>query len=268
MQKYYKDHDKSLQIVSPQNAFIITNILRDTVHSPDGFLYYAKQRIIESGKEFPPVEIAGKTGTTQNFSDAWEVGFTPEITVASWVGFNKYGLSLGNGQAGVVVLGNTFLEYMRQYHLGKGKLVFKNPGGVYSVQVCKESGLLPSKFCKAESLYYEYFLPGTVPKETCNVCEAAANIEEKSLNDMSDIYDKKFNSSNFKLLDDSNINVDKSIIDKYGSTDNQDIGNNLNNIDLYKDKMPDIINEKPKIKDNTEDINKKNENTKTDTTKD
>jgi penicillin-binding protein 1A len=172
LQKYYKENEKKLQVISPANAFIITNILKDTVQSADGFLYGAKQRIIASGKEFPPVELAGKTGTTQNWSDAWEVGFSPEITVASWAGFHKYGLSLGYEQAGVNVLGPAFLEYMRQYHIGiKDKLVFKNSGGVYCIQVCKESGLLPSSKCAPEHLYYEYFLPGTVPTEECFVCK-------------------------------------------------------------------------------------------------
>jgi penicillin-binding protein 1A len=275
LQKYYKENDSKLQVISPQNAFIITNILRDTVHSPDGFLYYTKQRIINEGKEFPPVELAGKTGTTQNWSDAWEVGFSPEITVASWVGFNKYGLSLGNEQAGVNVLGPTFLEYMRQYHIGKGTQVFKNPGGLYQVQVCKESGLLPSKYCKPESLYYEYFLPGTVPQQVCNVCENANNLEEQSIDSMLEEYEKKGNAD-FKLQDDFKLNVDKSIIDKYGTKDDINIDEKLDKVDLYKntngkfldDISADRINDKSgKSKEPDDKQNgteKKSENVKND----
>jgi len=245
LQKYYRENSKRLQVISQQNAFLITNTLRDTVHNPDGFLYGAKQRMIAAGQNFPPVELAAKTGTTQNWSDAWEVGFSPEITVSSWVGFNKYGLSLGYEQAGVVVLGPAFLEYMRQYHIGKGKLSFKNPGGVYQVKVCKQSGLLPSKYCAEDNLFFEYFLPGTVPTKECDVCRQNKEMEEKSLNEFRNIYEKNFDNSNFKLYDNSDIEVDKSILDQYES------GNK--NVD-------DILKEDSKKTDptNIDDINTEN----------
>ena len=214
LEKYYRENSKKLQVITKENAFLVTNILRDTVHNPEGFLAGYKSNIIKDGKTFPDVELAAKTGTTQNWSDAWEVGYSPEITVAMWAGFDKYGLSLGYEQAGVNVLGRHFLEYMRQYHLGKGKLVFANPG-VGGVKVCKESGLLPSKDCKDESIYFEYFLPGTYPKTECNICGQKKDLEENVMDKFRDIYDKKFGNDGLYNYKDLNLDIDKSVIDMF-----------------------------------------------------
>ncbi|HOV14979.1 MAG TPA: penicillin-binding transpeptidase domain-containing protein, partial [Spirochaetota bacterium] len=248
LQKYYRENSKKLQIISKENAFLVTNILRDTVHHPDGFLGGARARIIQEGKVFPDIELAAKTGTTQNWSDAWEVGYSPEISVAIWAGFNKYGLSLGYEQSGVSVLGKHFMEYMRQYHLGKGKLVFKNPG-VGGVKVCRESGLLPGKDCKEESLYFEYFLPGTYPKTECNVCGQTKALEENVLEKFKNAYDKKYGDSDTKLYEDLNLNIDKSVIDMFKTKEEKFDFNNIDtNIDTTKTTLDDVNPETTKEK--------------------
>ena len=110
----------------------MADILKGTVHSPDGFLYGTKRRIIDEGKPFPDVELAAKSGTTQNWSDGWILGFSPDITAGAWMGFKQYGLSLGFNQDGSIILGNIWVDYMRQAHLGKNKVYFNSENNVYS----------------------------------------------------------------------------------------------------------------------------------------
>ena len=70
------------QIVTPQAAYVITDVLQTTVQS--GTLRYAQY--MAEGFDQP---TAGKTGTTQNWADAWAVGFTPYYTTATWMGFDR-----------------------------------------------------------------------------------------------------------------------------------------------------------------------------------
>ena len=100
------------QIISPQAAYIITDILQTTVQS--GTLRYA--RTVAGDFDQP---TAGKTGTTQNWADAWTLGYTPYYTTATWIGFDRGGgNSLGVNQTGAVTTGPVWAQYMKDIHEG------------------------------------------------------------------------------------------------------------------------------------------------------
>ncbi len=251
MQKYYRENSKKLQIISPQNAFIMTSILRDTVHNGEGFLSGAKQRIINSGLEFPDVELAAKTGTAQNSTDVWCVGFSKEATLAMWLGFKEFGLSLGQYQNGSAIHGPNFLEIMRQYHLNNKKypLKFERPEGVISMQVCAESGLKPSPYCKEETLYYEYFLPQGLPKKECDICKNKKEQEDSIIDKFSNKY---MIDSKTKLFDDD-IKVDKSLLNNY-ETQNIKI-EGLHDVKLFDDDGVNVDELLKEEKKDNKDIN-------------
>ncbi|MBR6200816.1 MAG: hypothetical protein IKQ61_11220, partial [Spirochaetales bacterium] len=189
LQKYYRENAKKLQVISEQNAYVMTDIMKDTVAHPDGMLYYRKRRMIAAGKNFPDVEIAAKTGTTQNFCDGWTVGYSPEITVAMWCGFKEYGLSLGNNQPGVTIHGNSFLDFMRVYHYNKGPMKFTEPDGIVHAKICPESGLLPSESCNEDNLIEEIFIKGTEPTRECTVCMLKGEQRHSTLDKFIDKYE-------------------------------------------------------------------------------
>lgn len=232
MQKYYRENSKKLQIISKQNAFIMNSILRDTIHNGEGFLTGAKQRIINEGKEFPDIELAAKTGTAQNSSDVWCIGYSKEVTVAMWLGFREFGLSLGQYQNGAAIHGPNFLEIMRYYHLINKKypLKFDKPeDGIISMRVCSESGLKPSPYCDEETLYYEYFLPQGLPKGECNICKIRKEQEQNVIDKYSD---KLIIDSKTKFFD-SDVKVDKSLLDNYKTKDIKIEG--LHDVKLFED---------------------------------
>lgn len=210
IEKYYRDNKKKLQVISAQNAFLLTDILKGTVHSPDGFLYRSKRRIIASGRPFPDVELAAKSGTTQLWSDGWILGYSPEITTGIWIGFKQYGLSLGYGQDGAVILGDTWVDYMRMAHLSSNKesLHFQAPANLSRIRVCAASGMLPSDSCSEELVYPEYFLPGTLPKTTCDVCSQVKSQRQQGLSNFSSDLDL-FGDMDFSG---SSIEVDKDLL--------------------------------------------------------
>ncbi len=147
------------QIISPQTAYIMTDILQTTVES--GTLRYARSLV--DGFDMP---TAGKTGTTQNWADAWTVGFTPYYTTAIWFGFDQGGTnSLGTNQTGAVTAGPVWARYMKEIHQGLESREFPEPtGGLSRVRVTARSGLLPTENYTGRVIE-EVFLSGTQPTE-------------------------------------------------------------------------------------------------------
>jgi penicillin-binding protein 1A len=100
---------RAQQIMPPQDAYIMTSLLQGVVS--EGTLRGAAEWVGGFGRP-----IAGKTGTTQNWSDAWTVGFTPQITTAIWFGFDERGYSLGINQTGATSAGPAWAEFMKAAH--------------------------------------------------------------------------------------------------------------------------------------------------------
>jgi penicillin-binding protein 1A len=146
------------QIISPQAAYVITDILQTTVRS--GTLRYAES--VAGGFDQP---TAGKTGTTQNWADAWTLGFTPYYTTAVWLGFDRGGTnSLGVNQTGAITAGPVWGQYMKEIHAGLPERQFVEPEGVIAMDVSARSGLLPSANYTGPTIE-EVFIAGTQPTE-------------------------------------------------------------------------------------------------------
>lgn len=151
------------QILSQQAAYIMTQLLSSTVDW--GTLKYGRNH----AGDFPPEwDIAGKTGTTQNWADGWAVGFTNNITTAIWFGFDTPGNSLGRRQAGANVAGFPWAVFMKRIHeeMNLKAETFKEPDGIVRREICIRSGLLPDPdgYCGNETRI-EVFIEGTEPHE-------------------------------------------------------------------------------------------------------
>ncbi|MDR1468958.1 MAG: PBP1A family penicillin-binding protein [Spirochaetaceae bacterium] len=162
---------KDSQIVSPQNAYVMTQLLKQTVEIGtlrSGAGYGAKFSFIdEAGKRYR-IAAAGKTGTTQNWSDAWTVGFTPYYTTAIWFGFDRPGNSLGLDLTGATLAGPIWGDFMREIHMGLPARDFTRPvSGIVDVTVCAKSGQLLTPQCNEGSITLP-FLQGTEPHEYCS----------------------------------------------------------------------------------------------------
>ncbi len=144
-----------MKIMDPAAAYLMVDLLTSTVRS--GTLTASAGRV--GGLDFP---IAGKTGTTQNWSDAWTVGFTPDVVTAVWIGFDEPGESLGRSLSGGRAAGTTWADYMKRIHAGSAVRDFERPAsGLIRVAVDARSGLLPSG---DEPIIHELFLTGTEPR--------------------------------------------------------------------------------------------------------
>jgi penicillin-binding protein 1A len=177
------------QVISPQTAAVMVDMLQRTVQSgtlagPAASGQMFKYKDVE-GKDYT-LPSAGKTGTTQNWADAWTVGFTPYYTTAIWFGFDKPGNSLGVNQSGAVLAGDVWSRYMRGINRGLPMRSFTRPqSGLVQVQVCAVSGQLPTEFCNqgSESLL---FLEGTQPTKYCDLHQYGAERDSKLLKRLED----------------------------------------------------------------------------------
>ncbi len=117
---------------------------------------------------------AGKTGTTSDYRDAWFGGYTPELTTVVWMGYLESNKPMEKIDGRTVVGGSFPAEIWREFMSAalKDKPIseFKSPNGeLVDVQVCLESGLLPTFWCPKESIGYMIFTKGKEPKEYCNI---------------------------------------------------------------------------------------------------
>ncbi|MBQ3687426.1 MAG: hypothetical protein II932_06315, partial [Treponema sp.] len=120
-----------------------------------------------NGDDFT-MPAAGKTGTTQNWADAWTVGFTPYYTAAFWFGFDRPGQSLGLSLTGSTLAGVAWGDFMHEANKGKGYKAFTDnvPEGVVKLEVCSVSGGLLTEACGNHKVT-GYFLQGTEPTQEC-----------------------------------------------------------------------------------------------------
>lgn len=112
---------------------------------------------------------AGKTGTTQNWADAWTSGFTPYYTSTFWFGFDRPGQSLGLNITGATLAGFAWGDYMREIHRDLLAKDFPEPlDGVIKAEVCATSGMIPTPACSGH-ITTQWYLQGTQPTAICTV---------------------------------------------------------------------------------------------------
>ena len=167
-----KNKGNSTQIISPQTAYVMTKLLENTVQS--GTLAGPtasgrKFRYTDSNGKKYTIPAAGKTGTTQNWADAWAACFTPYYTSIFWFGFDKPGQSLGLALTGSTLAGYAMADYMSKAHEGLPFKDFQKPAnGTVEVTVCSVSGGIPTPDCGSHTIRLT-FLEGTQPTELCQV---------------------------------------------------------------------------------------------------
>jgi penicillin-binding protein 1B len=141
------------KVISPQLAFIMNNLLKGVLDRGTG--EYARRW----GFTRP---AAGKTGTTNDYKDAWFVGYTPDLLAVVWVGFdNQSKLGLSGAQAALPI----WTEFMKRATTGMPVTDFVPPPGVKIVDIDPLSGQLATPNCP--TVIHEAFMEGDEPTVTC-----------------------------------------------------------------------------------------------------
>ncbi|MDF3821088.1 PBP1A family penicillin-binding protein [Leptospira sp. 96542] len=158
------------QVISSEAAFLITSMMQDVVKDGTGrgALSYGLGRT-----------AYGKTGTTNNFRDAWFVGYTPELVTSVWFGYDVGTISLGRGMTGGRLAAPVWGRFMARALEKEPKLEFPwaNDLKIVKKTVCRMSGKLPGHQCR--DLFEEYFIPQTAPKDVCADHGSSWNVQEQ-----------------------------------------------------------------------------------------
>ncbi|MBI3756047.1 MAG: PBP1A family penicillin-binding protein [Deltaproteobacteria bacterium] len=152
-------------VLSPQTAFIMTNLLQGVIQEGTG------QRAKALGRP-----AAGKTGTTNNLNDAWFVGFTPDILAGAWIGYDDE-RPLGHMETGARAALPIWLKFMQKATAGTAVKNFAVPEGVVFTKINKITGgpATPA----TENVIFEAFKQGTAPTEPADAA-AGANAGDRA----------------------------------------------------------------------------------------
>ncbi len=144
---------------APAPTYLLVQVLRGVVLRGTG----------QQARKLPAV-LCGKTGTTNDYTDAWFVGFSPRITVGVWVGRDRKD-SIGRRMTGARAALPIWIRFMKAYLEGlseeERKLDFPVPGGVVFSPVDGRTGLRATPACPPEWVLLEAFLDGTEPTRDC-----------------------------------------------------------------------------------------------------
>jgi len=149
------------EVLNARTAYVVTNMMESVVNNGTG----SRSRWA-FGFTRP---AAGKTGTSQEYRDAWFVGFTPQIVSGTWFGIDGPPIvSLGEKQFGNMAALPVWAQFMKAAHdtLELPVEEFVRPDGVLEVEICSESKKLPVAGCPIEK---EIFIEGTEPIENCEL---------------------------------------------------------------------------------------------------
>jgi penicillin-binding protein 1A len=141
-------------VIDPKVAFIVRDMMREVV----------ERGTATSVRRYLPatIPVAGKTGTTNDNSDVWFVGMTPEIVAGVWLGFDKP-KTITSGAAGGTLAAPIFGKMMAEYYASRSPAEWVPPRGLIAAQLDRITGQLADSTTPPDRRYVEYFLSGTEP---------------------------------------------------------------------------------------------------------
>ena len=147
------------QVITPQTAFLISDILADNQARSAAFGYNSILNV-------SPYRVAVKTGTSNDMRDNWTIGYTPDYLVVTWVGNNDNSPMsyVASGITGASPIWNKIITYLLDKHIDT-LASFTTPPNLIKIPICSITGTLPCSGCPTR---YEYFTSGTQPLSACD----------------------------------------------------------------------------------------------------
>ena len=148
------------EVLREESAYMMTSMLQTVMDAGTGGSARWRHNFYHPA--------GGKTGTTQNWTDAWFVGFSKQLAAGVWVGVDDPRVSLGESQDGSRAALPAWAKFMAAAHdtLGLKRAKFDRPDGVVDVEICSTTKDRPTNLCTVES---EIYIKGTEPSQTCKV---------------------------------------------------------------------------------------------------
>ena len=168
----FENHETTTRAISDVTAFLMSSMMADVINAGTG------ARARRMGFTLP---AAGKTGTTNDFNDAWFVGYTPHLAAGVWVGFDQPHTIVPNGFAADIAV-PAWAAFMKTATKNDKPEWLLPPAGVTTATVCRISGKLAAEGCQdvevvtkderiehRSMVYTEYFARGSEPTSYCDL---------------------------------------------------------------------------------------------------
>ncbi|ODT84715.1 MAG: penicillin-binding protein [Nitrosomonadales bacterium SCN 54-20] len=159
--------ENAKQIIDPRNAFLMSSMMRDVVQR--GTATRAKQL----GRN----DLAGKTGTTSNYVDAWFCGYQPDLVAIAWIGFDNP-KSMGDNETGGRAALPIWMNYMDKALKGVPVASYSPPSGITTARINPETGLRGNG-----ATLEEYFMEEQLPPEEEDPIDITIRSVEDIIND-------------------------------------------------------------------------------------
>jgi penicillin-binding protein 1A len=144
------------EVLSRETAYLMTDMLEDVINGGTGI----------ASRNFFNYPAAGKTGTTQDFADAWFIGYPPNVVAGVWVGFDDRRVTFtdwdGQGSRAAMPIWARFMKYVYEDRtIGMPVEFFEKPESIVEVVICNDTKMLATEFCPSRRT--EVFSQRTVP---------------------------------------------------------------------------------------------------------
>ena len=145
--------------MSPATAYLMTSMLEDVMNSGTA------SGVRRMGFTLP---AAGKTGTTDDYRDAWFVGYTPNVVAGAWVGYDTPRTIMRGGYAAELAV-PLWTRFMLAVTSTAAPTPFQMPASITSVEICRLTGKRATDDCRGHEgmTYSEHFQVGTEPDDSC-----------------------------------------------------------------------------------------------------
>lgn len=173
----YQAQPKKTPVFKKESIWLMVDVMKGSI-----------QRGTSAGesKGFHGWPVAGKTGTTENWHDAWFIGFSSELVTGVWTGYddgtqhrlpsNRNGSWTGAGpptRIWTAIMNELITERPADW---------ERPSGLVQVQVCRLTGLLPNNLCPADQVVTDWWRKGTEPKTAGDILVAAKVVKQPWIN--------------------------------------------------------------------------------------
>ena len=233
-------------VFSEQVAYVIKELLTQPVEGTHGTATYCS---------ISGIEVAAKTGTTDENYDKWLCGFTPYYTAVTWFGFDQNeSINYKNQNPAGIIWANV----MRRVHNGLQNMSFIKPGSIDTEIVCADTGMLARTGCT--NTYEEYYLSGTAP-ELCDEhsgSKVTANSNTGSSNGSTGTYrddeeELELNPNDEEVVDREENEVTNSVenIEENNTIDNTEVIQNNTTEENTVDDSEDVANDENETNTNT-----------------
>ena len=149
-------------VMDPEHTWLMVDMMKDVIRR--GTAYSA---VWKAGFTIP---AAGKTGTTDDYTDAWFVGFTPELVTGIWVGYDLQQRILDHNAGGGRIVAPAWTAFMRDvYDRRPAPAEWVQPDSLITREVDWSNGYLASPYCPLDVRHWDWFYPGTEPTQLCPV---------------------------------------------------------------------------------------------------